>query len=342
MLALVAAVGLGAYYQFVLAPKSAPAGAVTSTENESATSTQDSSPGGTPQVTNTTATPDPSPPNAAPPASAPETPAEPANTPAAPRTDPWASVRQFAAAGRFDRAMVAIDQVQGVPAALLQEERRRIVENARRNTLAARRGAEDMLLTKSSQYQRGTARQEQADRDRSAQRFKAAVSGYMAAHDHFRQAFGDSGKPVPPEVVAPPDTEPTTPNNTPPPPAPGPAPGPAPSETSADLSTWSTEEARAVLGQFQGAYDGRDLGGLRRLWPNMDPVWVSEFRDAFATTGSLVCVFENVSIVRATDQFMMTVRLLTQLPGEEPRRRNLVITLVPARDRLVIGNVRVR
>jgi hypothetical protein len=235
--------------------------------------------------------------------------------------------------------MAAVDQVQGVPASSMQEERRRIVENARRNTLAARRVAEDMLLTKSAQYQRGTERQEQADRDRTAQRFKAAVSGYMAAHGHFRQAFGDGGKPVPPEVT-PPNTEPATPTNASP--STSPAPAPAPSEPSVDLSTWSTEEARAVLSQFQGAYFNRDLGGLRRLWPTMDPVWVSEFRDAFVTSGSLVCVFENVSIVRATDQFMMTGRLLTQLPGEEPRRRNLVITLVPARDRLVIGNVRVR
>ncbi len=74
----------------------------------------------------------------------------------------------------------------------------------------------------------------------------------------------------------------------------------------------------------------------------MDPNWSSEFRDAFATTGALVCVFENVSIVRATDQFMVTARLLTQLPGEEIRRRSLVIALVPARDRLVIGGIRVR
>jgi hypothetical protein len=163
----------------------------------------------------------------------------------------------------------------------------------------------------------------------------------MAAQGHFRQAFGDSGKPVPPEVEAPPDTGPATPTNAPPA-NPPPSPAPAPNEPTVDLSTWSTEEARAVLSQFQGAYLNRDLGGLRRLWPTMDPTWAGELRDAFATTGSLVCVFENVSIVRATDQFMMTGRLLTQLPGEEPRRRNLVITLVPARDRLVIGNVRVR
>jgi hypothetical protein len=30
------------------------------------------------------------------------------------------------------------------------------------------------------------------------------------------------------------------------------------------------------------------------------------------------------------------------LPGGDLRRRTLIITLVPARDRLVIGNIRVR
>ena len=108
------------------------------------------------------------------------------------------------------------------------------------------------------------------------------------------------------------------------------------------MSIWSNEEARAAISQFSGAYLGRDIGGLNRLWPTMGPAWRAEFRDAFATTGELVCVFENLTIVRASDEFNVSARLLTQLPGGEQRRRTLIITLVPARDRLVIGNIRVR
>ena len=74
----------------------------------------------------------------------------------------------------------------------------------------------------------------------------------------------------------------------------------------------------------------------------MDPAWRSEFREAFATEGELVCVFETVTIVRTSDEFQATTRLLTQLPGGSQRRRALALTLVPARDRLVIGNIRVR
>jgi hypothetical protein len=49
-----------------------------------------------------------------------------------------------------------------------------------------------------------------------------------------------------------------------------------------------------------------------------------------------------VTIVRASDEFSVSARLLTQLPGGDQRRRSLVLSLVPARDRLVIGTIRVR
>ena len=109
-----------------------------------------------------------------------------------------------------------------------------------------------------------------------------------------------------------------------------------------DLSTWSNEEARASIGQFCTAYLARDLAGLGRLWPNMGPEWRTELRGAFETSGELVCVFENIRIIRTSDEFNATARLLTQLPGGEQRRRGLVLSLVPLRDRLVIGNLQVR
>jgi hypothetical protein len=123
---------------------------------------------------------------------------------------------------------------------------------------------------------------------------------------------------------------------------PPPAPPPAAAAAGPDLSTWSNDEARATISQFCGAYLGRDMGGLNRLYPNMGPEWRTEFREAFGTTGELVCVFENVTIVRASDEFSVSARLLTQLPGGDQRRRSLVLSLVPARDRLVIGTIRVR
>ncbi|WP_396626337.1 protein kinase [Luteitalea sp.] len=256
-------------------------------------------------------------------------------TPAAPR-DPWAPSRQFAAAGRYDRALAAIDQMQGMPAALMQEERNRVVENARRQALAARRGAEDLRLTRTQRYQQGVARQDDADGHRTAGRLKSAVAGYMDARALYLQAFTDSGKAAPPVVTAPVAPEPA-PAATPPP-----APPPAAAAAGPDLSTWSNDEARATISQFCGAYLGRDMGGLNRLYPNMGPEWRTEFREAFGTTGELVCVFENVTIVRASDEFSVSARLLTQLPGGDQRRRSLVLSLVPARDRLVIGTIRVR
>ena len=224
----------------------------------------------------------------------------------------------------------------------MQEERGRVVENARRYALAARRGAEDLRLTKSPQYIEGTAKQEQADEDRDAGKFKAAVTGYMAARGHYLQSFSDSGKAAPPVVAeAPPvvETPPAPPANA----AATPKTTASSSSSSAvDLSTWSNEEARASIAQFCGAYQARDIGGLSRLWPNMEPAWRTEFREAFATEGELVCVFENLTLVRTSDEFNASARLLTQLPGGSQRRRSLNITLVPARDRLVIGNIRVR
>jgi hypothetical protein len=258
------------------------------------------------------------------------------------RTDPWVNVRRLSADGRYDRAIVAIDQVKDVSPALVHEERSRVVENARRFTLAARRGAEDMRLTRSSQYVLGTSAQAEADRDRSAGRLKSAVANYMNARRHYLQAFSDNGKAAPAAVVEAPRVEPAPPS-TPASPTPAPPAATAPATaTTVDLSTWSNEEARASIAQFCGAFLGRDIGGLNRLWPNMEPAWRSEFREAFATEGELVCVFESVRIIRTSDEFNATARLLTQLPGGEQRRRNLELTLVPARDRLVIGNIRVR
>jgi hypothetical protein len=226
--------------------------------------------------------------------------------------------------------MTAIDQVQGVAPSDQQAERTRVVESARSTTLAARRVAEDFGLTSSSQYVIGVNRQAQADKQRAAGRLKSAVSTYMLARVHFVQAVRSRPTPTGDPVVKPPPPEP---------------PGPEPSkqaERGPDLTTWSNDEARATIAQFCGAYRARDIGGLNRLWPNMGPEWRTELREAFGTSGELVCVFENVVIVRASDEFSASAVLLTQLPGEDQRRRRLVISLVPARDRLVIGNFRVR
>lgn len=253
-----------------------------------------------------------------------------------PRVDPFAASRQLAAAGRFDKAIAAIDLLEREPEALKQEERQRVTETARRNTLAARRGAEDLRVTRSPQYVLGMTRQAAGDRDRTAGRMGAAVDNYMAARTHYLQAFTDNGRPAPP---APAPQEKPAQADTPAQPPPTPAPPPA---SRVDLSTWSNEEARASIAQFCGAYLGRDMGGLNRLWPNMEPAWRNELREAFATEGELVCVFENVTLIRTSEEFAAKARLLTQLPGGSQRRRSLEISLVPARDRLVIGNIRVR
>jgi tetratricopeptide (TPR) repeat protein/predicted Ser/Thr protein kinase len=345
----------GGYYALVIAPRPA----------SESTSTPSSGPGSTGPTTPPPAT------IPAPSANAPAAGATPApeaavpTTPAiAPRTDPWVTVRQHVAGGRFDRAIAAIDQVQGVSAAEAQTERQRVVDNAARFALAARRGAEDLRLTRSSQYVLGTTSQAEAERERAAGRLRAAVTSYGEARAHYLQAFTDSGKAPTAAIAAPPVAEPPA---TPAPGAPGSAPANAPANAAAnppttaatpangtatppapsaeartDLSIWSNDEARAAISQFTGAYLGRDMGGLNRLWPTMDPAWRAEFREAFATSGELVCVFENVTIVRASDEFNVSARLLTQLPGGDLRRRTLIITLVPARDRLVIGNIRVR
>ena len=336
--------GAGGYYAFVVAPTPAPVPGITPSEEAGPTG-----PTTTPAAVVTT-------PPANPPGSGTSAaPAAPAAATPAPRTDPWVTVRQHIAGGRFDRAIAAIDQVQGVSASEVQAERQRVVDNAARFALAARRGAEDLRLTRSPQYVLGTTRQAAAERDRSAGRLRDAVTSYGEARAHFLQAFTDSGRAPAAAIAEPPAAvPPATP--APGPTAPGTAPANAPANAAAngtaasptsgeprtDLSIWSNEEARAAISQFSGAYLGRDIGGLNRLWPTMGPAWRAEFRDAFATTGELVCVFENLTIVRASDEFNVSARLLTQLPGGEQRRRTLIITLVPARDRLVIGNIRVR
>jgi hypothetical protein len=239
--------------------------------------------------------------------------------------------------------MGALEQVKGVPAASMQEERVRVTESARRSALAARRVADDLRATNSSEYVLGMTRQAQAERDRNAGRLRAAVNGYVQAHDHFQQALNDTGRAAagPKGGAGQDGSAGAGKGETGPPPAPAPAPSAA-SQPSVDLSTWSNVEARASIAQFCTAYVARDIAGLNRLWPNMEPAWRAEFREAFAAEGELVCVFESVNIVRTSDEFTATARLLTQLPAGAQRRRQLALTLVPARDRLVIGNIRVR
>ena len=224
----------------------------------------------------------------------------------------------------------------------MQEERGRVVENARRYALAARRGAEDLRLTKSPQYVQGTTQQEQADEDRDDGRFKAAVSGYMAARGHFLQAFSDErqGGTARGRGSAPGgrDADRAAAGE---PAAPTP---PTPAEPTVDLSTWSNEEARAFVDQLPGCVPRVGTSAAcSRLWPNMEPTWANEFRMPSPPRATLVCVFENVTHrPRRPISSCSPRKLLTQLPGEDQRRRNLSITLVPARDRLVIGNIRVR
>ena len=200
--------GAGAYYLFGRTPDAA----ATPTRTAAVGSGDSGKTAGPTQVearptssgapSSATVTPAPVSAPASPPARSPA-PVPPASSPGA-RTDPWAAVHQFSRDARYDRALAAIEQVKGVPQALMQEERNRVMENARRYTLAARRSAEDMRLTKTPQYVLGTNRQEQADTDRTAGRLKPAVSGYMAARTHFLQAFSDSGKEAPAVVATPP------------------------------------------------------------------------------------------------------------------------------------------
>ena len=65
-----------------------------------------------------------------------------------------------------------------------------------------------------------------------------------------------------------------------------------------DLSTWSNEEARATIAQFCGAYLGRDIGGLGRIWPNMDPAWRTEFFYEHATIKSTNFIPSSQALVR--------------------------------------------
>ncbi len=52
-----------------------------------------------------------------------------------------------------------------------------------------------------------------------------------------------------------------------------PAPPTTTPEPRADLSDLVHRGSPGRLGSFQGAYLSRDIGGLRRLWPNMEPIW---------------------------------------------------------------------
>ena len=336
VVAALLALGGGAYYALVVGPGPEPATPASGAKSP-VQPTRTSSPlpkapspgavapaGGDDAAPTTEDTPEP-------PAATetPVTPVEPPPPPV-PRADPWQTVRQLSARNAFDRAMGAIDQVKGVAATELQAERLRVVDGARRYALAARRGAEDLRLTTSPQYVLGATRQADGDRQRQAGRPRGAVGAYMQAHAHFVRAITESGRN---ESEKPPVKEPI---------AAEPPPAPARPEAKPDLSTWSNDEARSAIARFCGAYLARDLGGIGRLWPNLGPEWRNELREAFATEGELVCVFENVVIVRTSEEFNATARLLTQLPGGEQRRRSLVISLVPSGDRLVFGNIRVR
>ncbi len=341
------AAAAGGYYQFVVAPGRA-AQTATATDGDATTTPPAGeaavpAEAGTEPNTATAETP-PGTPDAKAGGAAAGPAAGPANaaaTPSSPTADPWADVRQLARSGRYDRAMSAIEQVRGVSPEAAQQERGQLIETARRNSLAARRGAEDLRLTASPQFVLGMSSQAQAERDMKAGRPGPAVSGYMQARGHFLQAINDSGKGPSPTTAAAESAATSTPAPSATPEAPAKT-EPEPVTTRVDLSTWSNEEARASIAQFCGAYLGRDLGGLNRLWPNMEPAWRKEFQEAFATEGELVCVFESVTLVRTSDEFNASARLLTQLPGGAQRRRNLAMTLVPSRDRLVIGNIRVR
>lgn len=283
------------------------------------------------------------------PVPAPNVPSTPANASVA--TDPFRSVRQLTDRMQFDRALAAIDQVKGAQPAGVQSERQRVVERARQTAEAAQRAAQDMNLGDTDQFEQGSRQQLRADEHRSKGRLRSAVTAYVQARGHFLQAFTESGRtPDPTLAAAPPpatvgaNTRPSSPAAVAPPTS---APAPAPpmakaTEASANIAAIPSEQIRAVLGRFAGAYVGKDIGGLRRLWPSMDGAFEAEVQDAFKDSGELVWTFLDQRIMRTSEEVVVIARVLSQTPGAEQRRRTMTFTIVPQGELLIIKSIRIQ
>ena len=211
------------------------------------------------------------------------------------------------------------------PAALMQEERGRVVENARRYTLAARRGAEDLRLTKSPQYVLGTTRQA-AGRPRSrrpAGSSRRSAATWPRAVTSCRRSTTAARRRRPAVVAASATRSPTTqPRRRRRPAASRDAGRTGGVDTDLDVvQRGSARSHRAVLRRLPRPRHRRPRPPVAQHGAELAHRVARGVRDQ---RRARLRLRERHASSATSDEFIATARLLTQLPGGEQRRRDLV------------------
>lgn len=256
-------------------------------------------------------------------------------------------VQQLASGGRYAEAFAALGQVPGLTRNAVALEQERLAETAKEGAELARRTASDFRAGATDAFIQGGSRLQIGNDHFKAGRMRQAVAEYARARDAFELALStraaQAGVPAPVLPAAPPPT-PAPGTGQAPAPAAGPA-APA-TATSADgpMANWKSEQVQAVVQQFRAYYEQRNIAGILRLWPSIDPASERRLRGTFGIPGELQWIPVSQRVVRQQDKATVIASIMnvTPLPEGTPDRRtlNVTIDIAPQGDALVITSLR--
>jgi tetratricopeptide (TPR) repeat protein/predicted Ser/Thr protein kinase len=292
----------------------------------------------------------------------------PASTASAPRpsgpdarTAGLARVRDLTAAGRYPDAFAALGEVPGLTRNALALEQERLAEHAKERAELARRTASDFRAGATDAFIQGGARLQIGNDHFKAGRMRQAVIEYARARESFEVALSARAAQagVPAATAAPTVSPAATTGSSPSPSAPAVpttnaaaasgttsgasgASGTAPANAS--MAEWKSEQVQAIVQQFRTYYEQRNITGILRLWPSIDPASERRLRGTFGIPGELQWIPVSQRVVRQQDKATVIASIMnvTPLPGGEPDRRtvNVHIDVAPRGGTLVITSVR--
>jgi hypothetical protein len=265
-------------------------------------------------------------------------------------------VRELTAAGRYPDAFAALGEVPGLTRNALALEQERLAEDAKERAELARRTASDFRAGATDAFIQGGARLQIGNDHFKAGRMRQAVIEYARARESFEVALSArAAQAGVPAATAAPTVSPTAATTTSPSAPSGPATtaaggsgatsgtsGAAPA--SAPMAEWKSEQVQAVVQQFRTYYEQRNISGILRLWPSIDPASERRLRGTFGIPGELQWIPVSQRVVRQQDKATVIASIMnvTPLPGGEPDRRtvNVHIDVAPRGGTLVITSVR--
>lgn len=328
-IALMAALGLGYYVLRPALPADEAQVATSNATGQAAATTADAAaetglPEGDPATDAASDTPDAPPPPPVTDERAPDR----APTPRADAATALRRVQQLGAEGRYTDAFVALGQIPGLSRTAVEAEERRLTESARERAEVARRTASDFRAGTTDAFIQGGSRQQLGNEHFKAGRMRPATAEFVRARDAFELALSTR----------------TAGTDTPTPPGPGGdvSPTPAPPAVVATMTPWTNDQVMAVVRQYRTLYEQRNISGIQRLWPAMDPASERRLRGTFGIPGELQWIPLGQKVIRQPDKATFTAAVMNVTPvpeGGTPVRREVQVSIdiAPQGDRLVIA-----